>query len=249
MSCVVLALLTISAAACKGPTFKAPQQSPDPLLDKVSQPSLNAPQKQAPTPVPAPESPGSDPIRLLGDRSGMLIIMNGRLVSGSLTAAGRLTHKSSVMELAAGNQPAVRIVYRLPKPLPAPPELSASGRLEFSDRSSPAGPNRKLVVSTDGIPLVGELWLTSPNAITVDFAPGVRLTQRSGSPDQPQTVPVHVGPGPGEQPLPVGVATVVKTAAGLVQILVEATYRVAPDPAGQDPGGYILHAWIVRSGG
>jgi hypothetical protein len=154
------------------------------------------------------------------------------------------------MELTTDDRRVVRIVYRLPKQLTALPELTASGRLDFSDRTTPAGANRQLVVSTDGAPLVGEVWLNSSSAITVDFAPGVRLSQRSGPTEDLQRLPVDVAQGGGDQTVPVGAVTLVKTVTGVVQILVEASYRVLPsDQVGQDQGAYILHAWLLRSGG
>jgi hypothetical protein len=235
---------------CGGASFDPPQQARDPLLEKLNQPPVNRPQSSKPSGVPE-SIPRQTPVLPPGDGPGTFVFSDGRLVSRALTLSGRVTHKSGLIEFAAEKQPAIQILYRLPRQLPPLPQVAGPGSLAFVDRSSPGGPGRQLIVSADGIPLLGEVWLKSPDPITVELWPGFQLRQRPGPTEGIRQVPVEiVEKTQRPQLITVDAVTTVKAATGLLQTFVEASYLAnSSDLTGQYPGGYILHAWVVRSGG
>jgi hypothetical protein len=250
MLSTLLILSVAVVAGCGRASFDAPQQARDPVLAKLNEPPVNRPQKRASTSVVPQNVQGQRPVLPPGDRPGMVVFSDGHLVSRALTLSGRLTNKSGLIEFAAENQTAIQILYRLPQQLPFPPDVTNAGSLVFIDRSNPGGPDRRLIVSTDDIPLLAEVWLKSPAPITVELGPGLQLTQRPGPPEGIHDVPVEIVQRmQGSQLLSVGAVTTVKAPTGLLRTFIEASYTAnSSDPTGQYPGGYVLHAWVVRSG-
>ena len=235
-------------AGCRGTSFDPPQQARDPLLEKLNQPPVNLPAKRFSNP-PVVDIPEQTPLLPPGNSRAYLSSSNGRLVSRALSVLGNLTTKAGLIQFTAEKQPTVHILYRLPPQLPPLPQMKGPGSVAFVDRTTPGGPARQLIVSADGTPLLGEVWLKSPDPITVELGLGLQLRQRSGPTEGIHNVAVEIVQMKGAQLISVGVVTTIKTPRGPLDTLVEASYVAnSSDPTGQYPGGYILHAWVVRSG-
>ena len=226
------------AAGCGGASFEPPQQARDPLLEKLKEPPLNLPATKSAKPSAVPQEMPKQTPALTRDQPGILVTSDGRLMSRALSLSGRVAHKSGLIEFAAENQPSVQIIYRLPRELPPPPDLTSPGSMVLIDRSTPGGPGRQLIVSTDGLPLLGEVWLKSPGPLTVALGPGLQLRQRQGPTEGIHDVPVEVVQNAQGQVIPVRAVTAVKAPAGVLQIFVQASYVAnSSDPTGQYEGG------------
>jgi hypothetical protein len=233
----------VIAAGCRGARYDPPRQSSDPLLEKLAQPGVNRPAGRQAAAVAQPRgAPGT--------QAGMVLLVNGQPVTRALNLEGRLAYKDGVIELLAENQPTVEIHYRLPKGLPALGRVNEQGSVAAVDRSNPGGPARQIIVSAAGAPVLGEVLLKSPHPVSIELGPGLQLRQRAEPAEGLTDVAVElVSKVSDGQPITTGAVTTVKLPGGPIHIYVEASYRLnVPDPTGQYPGGYIFHAWVVRSG-
>jgi hypothetical protein len=232
-------------AACRGATFEPPKQARDPLLERLKEPPLNVPMKAPPrTRQETPRPPALPP----GDQPGIFVFSDGRPLTRALTVSGRVALKSGVVEFVPETGTAVQVLYRLPQKLDQVPALTGTGSLTYVDRSSPAGPAKRVILSVDGLPLLAEVWQKSPGPITLELGTGLELRQTPGSAEGVHDVPVEIVLRQEAQPLSAGVVTTVKTASGMLRAFVQASYVAnVPDPTGQYVGGYILHAWIARA--
>lgn len=246
-SCILLS--TVGLSACGGATFDPAPRSRDPVLEKLEPPPLNLPRHTAARPQ-GPPDPARMPALPPGDRPAIVVRTTELLDAKTLASPGLVTSKKGEIEFAPENRAGIRIYFRLPRELPSPPELSHTGTLALVDRTGPAGPVRQVIVSVDGMPLIGEVRLKSPTPINFALAPGLELRQQRRPDRGSGDVAVEIG-GETRKPqlLTTRGVTEVATAGGVLLVFVGASYVVdLPDPTGQYPDGYILHAWVVRPG-
>ena len=240
-------LAALAVCGCQGDRFNPPEQTRDPLLRGLKPPPVNMPARGS---NPAPAPPAADQTPAPPQEPGVLVMLDGRPARGAIKAVGRIVMTSGLIAFIAENKSNVRVAYRLPASLTAPPDLQALGSLDFFDRTSPGGPDRQVIVATEGVPLLGEVRRTSRAPITADLGSGLALRQRAVAAEGIREVPVEFVQQQGAQPLSTRKVSDVKVSTGVLRIWIDASHRVdIPDPAGQYPGQYILHAWIVRSGG
>src|SRR5262245_1228748 len=230
-------------AACRGGTFEPPRKAHDPLLNGLKEPPLNVPAK-----APVPTRPGTPPHPSLprGGQPEILVFRDGRPLNRALTTSGRVALKSGVVDMVPETGAAIQILYRLPQNLDQLPAFTGPGSLTYVDRSTPAGPAKRVILSADGLPLIGETWQKSPEPVTADLAAGLQLRQTAGSAEGVHAVAVEILQGHQAQSLTPGAATTIKVASRTLRALVQESYVAnVTDPTGQHVGGYILHVWVT----
>lgn len=245
----VLTMGLAGVVACGGGGPEPPADQPrHPLLDNLQPPPLNRPVVDVPIPTAAPSLPP-------GDRPALLLVSQGRRFHGTATLAGRVVASKGRVEFTSPDRPPLQILYRLPAGLRALPDVDAKGSVTLLERTNPGGPNRQVLIRTDGALLLAHVWLTSPKplAVTLDEAAGLRLVQlpvRRATPDglladaQVEVFDGDLRAGAAAN----RVLTPIRARTGSFQAFVETSrLAYASGRTDQRDGRYILEAWVVRS--
>jgi hypothetical protein len=194
-------------------------------------------------------TPRGGPTPKAGARPALVVVAGDDVVRGSVNRSGRLTVRDGQMELASEGQPALQVLFKLPDGLKAPPSQEGNGTVNILERSSAAGPDRRLVVLRDRSLILAQVWVTSAAPVTADLGDGLRLVQQAGSSSSPASA-LQAQMLDGDRPvgeLPQLKAVEIRSRSGVFQVLVE-TSRTTYSPQPEQPPRYILKAWIVRAG-
>ena len=240
-------LVSVILAGCGRGAPAPPTKQPEhPLLRTLRPPPLNLPVKSAQIPS---ESPGLPP----GNEPALLVVSEGSPFQGSATLSGRLTVGSGMVEITAQDKRRLQILYRLPEGLPALPSADVNGELSIIERSGPGGPNRRIILRSDGSLLLAQIWLRSSEPATMQLGDGLRIAQRpvQRSTSGPRLVEVLVEVAGGDTaPAAISVRkpAQVRTRSGVLQAFVESShFAYWAGPTDKHDGRYILKAWVVHS--
>ena len=142
--CAVLLVVSMAGVVACGTTDPEPPKDRPrhPLLDNLKPPPLNRPVAAAPIPVDGAALPG-------GNRPALLLLKDGRPFQGVVTSQGRITTRANRIEFASEGRSPIQILYRLTQGLSPIPEGEASGHATLLERSSPAGPDRLVLIRSD----------------------------------------------------------------------------------------------------
>jgi hypothetical protein len=242
---LVLAL-AVACWSCRRDPQPPPNQTDHALLRDLEPPPLNRPIAQRPIP-----QQDTQPRLPPGPASALLVLRDGRPFTGTLNLTGRLALEADRIGIEPAAGAPFQILYRLPPGMPAPTPGTGDGTVDVTERSSPAGADRRVVARlAEGLALA-EIWTRSPSPVVFDLGNGLRLMQRqvSASPDSAyREAPLSVVEGERQIGLvPIGRPTTVQTTRGPHVVFAEVSHLFTPpaDAAGQVAGGYLLRAWVV----
>ncbi len=237
-----LALVSmLLVTACTGETFTPPNQQTSPLLGGVPRPPLNLP-------LPPPSVPAEPPSLPAGTQPSLAILADGKPFQGVANGNGKIVASGGALDLFEGSGRILRVLYRLPPGLPPIAAPAGFGNWSITERSTPGGPARQLVVSDKAGVLLAELWMIAVEPISVQAGTGVSLRQRphAGSSNLTAVQTDVVRQDGTLTELPVGKALQVNAGGASYGMFVENSHWARVAEGGTFIARYLLHVWVVR---
>jgi hypothetical protein len=178
-----------------------------------------------------------------------LIVRGEQVAQGEIRLEGKLSIEPGAIILTPSQGESLRILYRLPKALPAPSRIPELGKVSIREFSGPQGADRKVIVGNGRELTFAEVWQTSPKPLDVALTNEVSLVQQAApEPKAEYSVADLIVKQKGEVlgKVPVGSATRIQTGAGVLVVYVEVSHRYRV-PEGEDHAGdrYILQGWVT----